>query len=104
MSECLKDVSAATAHTTAKNPRGFLERLPKWVIVIPLAAIAVLLLARSASARTITAAALTVVAVGELMWWNTAFRLNAEPRANYAVLEQPVGICDHASRRIRWLA
>lgn len=39
------------------------------------------------------AAAALVAAIGaaELLWWNTAFRLNAEPRANYAVLERPVG-------------
>ena len=43
-----------------------------------------------ARARSI-AAVLAVVAIAELMWWNTAFRLNAEPRANYAVLEQPSG-------------
>jgi hypothetical protein len=29
--------------------------------------------------------------VGELLWWNAAFRLNAESRAHYAVLEQPAG-------------
>ena len=62
------------------------------VIAIPLVAVIALWRARTARARAITAAALTVVAVGELMWWNTAFRLNAEPRASYAVLEQPVGV------------
>jgi hypothetical protein len=61
------------------------------VAVIPLAAIAALRFAPTPRARTIVAAALTVVAVAELMWWNTAFRLNAEPRANYAVLERPAG-------------
>src|SRR6185437_10982402 len=29
--------------------------------------------------------------VAELLWWNTAFRLNAEPRNLYAVLEAPAG-------------
>ena len=48
-------------------------------------------LASTARAQRVVATALAVVAVAELMWWNTAFRLNAEPRANYAVLEQPTG-------------
>jgi hypothetical protein len=33
----------------------------------------------------------TVAAVSELLWWNTASRLNAEPRNFYAVLEAPTG-------------
>lgn len=61
------------------------------VAVIPIAAITALRFAATPRARTIVATALTVVAVAELMWWNTAFRLNAEPRANYAVLEHPAG-------------
>jgi hypothetical protein len=31
----------------------------------------------------------TAIAVTELMWWNVAFRLNAEPRKTYSVLEHP---------------
>ena len=61
------------------------------VVAIPLLAVAALLFARTASARASIAAVLTVVAIAELMGWNTAFRLNAEPRGNYAVLEQPSG-------------
>src|SRR5262249_57337816 len=29
------------------------------------------------------------IAVGDLMWWNVAFRLNAERRTGYTVLDQP---------------
>ncbi len=56
---------------------------------IPLGVILVLALARSARARAVAAAAVTLVAVGELLWWNTAFRLNAESRSYYAVLDRP---------------
>jgi hypothetical protein len=49
------------------------------------------LLAKTATVRARVAALLAAVAVVELMGWNTAFRLNAEPRDNYAVLEQPSG-------------
>jgi hypothetical protein len=51
-------------------------------------AIVMLALARGARMRSFAAAAVTVIAVGELLWWNAAFRLNAGPRAIYAVLEQ----------------
>ena len=56
---------------------------------IPIAAIAILTFAHSARARAVAAALVTVIAVGELLWWNTAFRLNAESSANYAALDQP---------------
>src|SRR5207247_41082 len=45
--------------------------------------------ARTARARAIAAAVVTLVAVAELLWWNAAFRLNAERRGVYAALEQP---------------
>ena len=32
-----------------------------------------------------------MIAVIELIWWNAAFRLNAESRSHYAVLERPIG-------------
>ena len=41
--------------------------------------------------RSIAAVAVTVIAVAELVWWNAAFRLNAEPHDDYAVLERPSG-------------
>ncbi len=31
----------------------------------------------------------TLIAVGDLLWWNVAFRLNAERHSAYAVLEEP---------------
>ena len=46
---------------------------------------------RRKRARTTAAAAVTIVAVAELLWWNTASRLNAEPWRSYAVLEAPSG-------------
>jgi hypothetical protein len=60
------------------------------------AVILMLALARGASMRSIAAVAVTVIAVAELVWWNTAFRLNAEPRADYAVLERPSGAAAEA--------
>jgi hypothetical protein len=41
--------------------------------------------------RSAAAVAVTAIAVGELIGWNAAFRLNAEPRSEYAVLERPSG-------------
>jgi len=56
---------------------------------VALGAILALAWARTPRARSIAAAVVTLVAVADLMWWNVAFRLNAQPRNNYAVLEQP---------------
>jgi hypothetical protein len=44
---------------------------------------------REARGRSLAAAALTVIAVAELLWWNAAFRLNADRHTSYAVLERP---------------
>jgi hypothetical protein len=41
--------------------------------------------------RARAAALVTLAAVAELLWWNTASRLNAEPWDSYAVLEAPTG-------------
>ncbi|WP_407160377.1 hypothetical protein [Bradyrhizobium sp. STM 3557] len=46
---------------------------------------------RGEAGRALAAAAVTLIAVAELMWWNTASRLNAEPWTLYAVLEAPSG-------------
>jgi hypothetical protein len=56
-------------------------------------ALAVLILAsaRERRARVVAAAVATLLAVTELLWWNTAFRLNSQPRSDYAVLEAPTG-------------
>ncbi|HYI87051.1 MAG TPA: hypothetical protein VEX61_08125, partial [Burkholderiales bacterium] len=58
---------------------------------VALAAVLILALARGPRMRSLAAAAVTAVAVGELVWWNVAFRLNAEPRVVYSVLERPAG-------------
>jgi hypothetical protein len=46
---------------------------------------------RQEGARPAAGAVVALVAVAELLWWNTAFRLNAEPWNLYAVLEAPAG-------------
>lgn len=46
---------------------------------------------RGETTRSPAAALVTFVAVVELLWWNTASRLNAEPWNAYAVLEAPSG-------------
>jgi hypothetical protein len=66
---------------------------------IPAAAILILALARTVRARGIAAVLLTVVAVAELLWWNVAFRLNAESPERYAILQSP-GPGDAASLAI----
>src|SRR5215470_694518 len=58
-------------------------------VAIALAAIAILAFARTPRARIIAASIVTLIAAGDLLWWNVAFRLNAEPRSGYAVLDQP---------------
>ena len=85
-------VIASAVAFSSRSGHGFaaLVEVAK-VIAIPLLAVAALLFARTAPARASIAAVLAAVAIAELMGWNTAFRLNAEPRANYAVLERPSG-------------
>jgi hypothetical protein len=58
---------------------------------VMLVAFYVLLGARRPQARIAAATFVTVLGVAELLWWNTASRLNAESRNNYAVLEAPTG-------------
>lgn len=55
------------------------------------AVLLMLVAARTQRWRRLAATAIAVIAVAELLVWNAAFRLNAEPRANYAVLEAPAG-------------
>jgi hypothetical protein len=54
-------------------------------------AVLILLGARQRPARRVAAALVTLLGVAELLWWNSASRLNAENRSNYAVLEAPAG-------------
>ncbi|MGC2083607.1 MAG: hypothetical protein WA702_09640 [Bradyrhizobium sp.] len=56
-----------------------------------LVAVLILLSARRRPVRMVAATLLALVGVAELLWWNTASRLNAESHSNYAVLETPTG-------------
>ena len=56
-----------------------------------LAVILALIWARTDNQRTYAAIAITAITVAELLYWNVAFRLNAQPRAAYSVLERPAG-------------
>src|SRR5262245_2937983 len=56
---------------------------------LALAAIAILAFARTPRARVIAASLVTLIAAGDLLWWNVAFRLNAQRHSAYAVLEDP---------------
>jgi hypothetical protein len=58
---------------------------------VMLVAVLILSAARQPSARMVAAGLVTLVAIAELLWWNTASRLNAESRTTYAVLEAPTG-------------
>ena len=58
-------------------------------VSIALGAIAILTFARTPRARVVAASAVALIAVAELMWWNVGFRLNAERRTSYTVLDQP---------------
>ncbi|NVO14626.1 MAG: hypothetical protein HXX10_11365 [Rhodoplanes sp.] len=57
--------------------------------IAAIAALALVLGART-NKRALAAGLVTTLAVAELVGWNAAFRLNAEPRENYAVLEAPL--------------
>ena len=46
---------------------------------------------RGEKVRAVAAAVIAFAATCELIWWNTASRLNAEPRTSYAILEAPTG-------------
>lgn len=73
------------------------------VAPIGLVVMAVLALARTAQERTLAAIGVTAIAVAELLCWNVAFRLNAEPRQWYAALEQPRGAEAHAFAVVKTL-
>jgi hypothetical protein len=61
-----------------------------------LTAILILSAGRQPSARMAAAGLITLIAIAELLWWNTASRLNAESRSSYAVLEAPAGAAETA--------
>jgi hypothetical protein len=56
---------------------------------IVIGVIVALALARTPRGRMRAAVLVTAVAIAELLWWNAAFRLNAEPRSLYTVLDRP---------------
>jgi hypothetical protein len=56
---------------------------------LPIGVIAMIALARTPRARAVVAAMVALLAVADLMWWNVAFRLNAQSRSEYAVLDRP---------------
>lgn len=58
---------------------------------IPILIMLLLAYARNLRGRAVAASIVAAIAVAELLWWNAAFRLNAESRAIYAVLEHPAG-------------
>jgi len=60
-------------------------------LAVMLAAGLLLSVMRGGAGRASAAAVVAFIAVAELMWWNTASRLNAEPWKLYAVLEAPSG-------------
>jgi len=75
--------SARSGHGT----QALLEVLKALPIVIGV--ILILTFAVTTRARAAAAAVVALIAIADLMWWNVAFRLNAEARGTYAVLEQP---------------
>lgn len=60
-------------------------------VAIMLATGLFLLAMRQERLRAPAAAIVALAAVAELLHWNTAWRLNAEPWSSYAVLERPTG-------------
>ena len=58
---------------------------------IMLIAALILLNMRIQRSRLTAAALVALLGIIELLWWNTASRLNAQSRSNYAVLEAPEG-------------
>jgi hypothetical protein len=60
-------------------------------LVIAAIVIIALALARSVAGRVTAASAIALIACAELVWWNAASSLNAEPPGYYAVLETPSG-------------
>jgi hypothetical protein len=58
---------------------------------VMLVAAIILLVPQRRGTRTVAACLVTLIALAELLWWNTASRLNAEKRTLYAVLEAPAG-------------
>ena len=79
----------AFSSRTQHGWQSFAQTFP--AAAIALAVIALLVGARSARARVVAATAVAAIATGELLWWNTASSLNAEPPGYYSVLQSPSG-------------
>jgi len=77
--------SARTGHALAAIREALVSS------AVMLVAVLILVAARHRPARIVAATLVTLLGVGDLLWWNTASRLNAESRSNYAVLEAPTG-------------
>jgi hypothetical protein len=58
-------------------------------VALALGAIAILAFSRTPRARVVAASVVTLIAAGDLLWWNVAFRLNAQRHSAYTVLEEP---------------
>lgn len=78
-------VAAVTGHALAS-----LAEVARSLPVV-VAVAAALWWARTADQRRLSTAFAAVVAVGELVFWNTASPLNAEPHAFYRALDEPNG-------------
>ena len=77
--------SAKTGHAPEAVRSTFIS------VTLMLAAGVALFAMRGETNRSLIARLVACAAVAELMWWNTASRLNAEPWSLYAVLEAPSG-------------
>jgi hypothetical protein len=77
--------SAKTGHALEAARSTFMS------VTLMLAAGGALFAMRGKTKRSLVARLVACTAVVELMWWNTASRLNAEPWSVYAVLETPSG-------------
>jgi hypothetical protein len=60
-------------------------------VAVMLVAVLILVGGRRPETRLVAATLVTLLGVGDVLWWNAASRLNAESRSNYAVLEAPAG-------------
>jgi hypothetical protein len=75
------------SHRSGRAETAMIELLK--IAPIPVLVILLLSAARDTTERTRAAIAVTCIAMAELIWWNGSSRMNAEPRAHYAVLEAP---------------
>jgi hypothetical protein len=77
--------STGTGHTATAASEAAISA------AVMLVAVIILLGPRRRQTRAVAACLVTLIALAELVWWNTASKLNAEKRTLYAVLEAPAG-------------